>query len=83
MLVTIQKRMLLFLLANGAPVPALMRSPLCEEALAGIILHRPPSLRFAWVRSCGTAGSRGAVWKPGTRDHIREFPKIGDSNIEP
>ena len=38
---------------------AVLRS--CEEALAGIILHRPPSLWFAWVRSgCGTAGSRAA-----------------------
>ena len=32
----------------------------CEEALAGIILHRPPSLWFAR----GTAGSRGG---PGAR----------------
>ena len=36
---------------------AVLRS--CEEALAEIILHRPPSLWFAWVRWCGTAGSRG------------------------
>ena len=31
----------------------------CEEALAGIILHRPPSLWFAWVRS-GCPGPPGA-----------------------
>ena len=36
---------------------AVLRS--CEEALAGIILHRPPSLWFAWVRS-GCAGPLGA-----------------------
>ena len=36
---------------------AVLRS--CEEALAGIILHRPPSLGFAWVGS-GCAGPLGA-----------------------
>ena len=40
----------------------------CEEALAGIILHRPPSLWFAWVCS-GCAGplGAGAAWGPGCR----------------
>ena len=33
--------------------------------LAGIILHRPPSLWFAWIRSFGSAGSRGG---PGAED---------------
>ena len=50
----------LFSLASGAPCPcsdAVLRS--CEEALAGIILHRPPSLWFAWVRS-GCPGPLGA-----------------------
>ena len=45
---------------------AVLRS--CEEALAGIILHRPPSLWFAWVRSgCAgpLAGSRGGLRKGG------------------
>ena len=43
---------------------AVLRS--CEEALAGIILHRPPSLWFAWVRS-GCAGPLRAAWGPGGR----------------
>ena len=50
---------------------AVLRS--CEEALARIILYRPPSLWFAWVRS-GCAGPLGAGggggWGPGTREHI-------------
>ena len=48
--------MLLFSPCKRCPCPgsdAVLRS--CEEALAGIILHRPPSLWFAWVRS-GCAG---------------------------
>ena len=52
--------MLLFSPCKRCPCPcsdAVLRS--CEEALAGIILHRPPSLRFAWVRS-GCAGQLGA-----------------------
>ena len=63
MLVTIQNMMLLFSPCKRCPCPcsdAVLRSS-CEEALAGIILHRPPSLWFAWVRS-GCAGplqSRG------------------------
>ena len=55
-LVTIQNMMLLFSPCKRCPCPfsdAVLRS--CEEALAGIILHRPPSLWFAWVRS-GCAG---------------------------
>ena len=87
MLVTIQNVMLLFSPCKTVPRPcsdAVLRS--CEEALAGIILHRPPSLWFAWVRSgCAgpLAGSRGGLrkggggdtmggggWRPGTRDHI-------------
>ena len=54
-LVTIQKKMLLFSPCKRCHCPcsdAVLRS--CEEALAGIILHRPPSLWFVW-----TAGSRG------------------------
>ena len=46
--------------ANGAPVPALMRLSLCEEALAGSILHPPPSLWLAWVCS-GCAGALGGA----------------------
>ena len=55
----------------------------CEEALAGIILHRPPSLWFAWVRSGLGAGAAwgpgreggyhwggGGGWGPGTREHL-------------
>ena len=44
---------------------AVLRS--CEESLAGIILHRPPSLWFAWVRS-GCAGPLGAGAGVGARD---------------
>ena len=64
MLVTIQNVMLLFSPCKRCPCPcsdAVLRS--CEEALAGIILHRPPSLWFAWVRS-GCAGMLGG---PGAR----------------
>ena len=60
MLVTIQNLMLLFSPCKRCPCPcsdAVLRS--CEEALAGIILHRPPSLWFAWVRS-GCPGPPGA-----------------------
>ena len=52
--------MLLFSPCKRCPCPcsvAVLRS--CEEALAGIILHRPPFLWFAWVRS-GCAGPLGA-----------------------
>ena len=82
-LVTIQNMMLLFSPCKRCPCPcsdAVLRS--CEEALAGIILHRPPSLWFVWVRS-GCAGPLGAGaargpgagrggggWGPGTREHI-------------
>ena len=55
-----QNMMLLFSPCKRCPCPcsdAVLRS--CEEALAGIILHRPPSLWFAWVRS-GCAGPLGA-----------------------
>ena len=51
--------MLLFSPCKRCPCPCfdvVLRS--CEEALAGIILHRPPSLWFAWVRS-GCAGGIG------------------------
>ena len=56
---------------------AVLRS--CEEALAGIILHRPPSLWFAWVRSgcpgCWEQGPPGAGagdrWGGGgIREHV-------------
>ena len=62
--------MLLFSPCKRCPCPcsdAVLRS--CEEALAGIILHRPPSLWFAWVRS-GCAGplGAGAARGPGARD---------------
>ena len=52
--------MLLFSPCKRCPCPcsdAVLRS--CGEALAGIILHRPPSLWFAWVRF-GCAGPLGA-----------------------
>ena len=60
----------LFSLQTVRPVPcsdAVLRS--CEEALAGIILHRPPSLWFAWVRSgCPGPPRAGAARgrRPGT-----------------
>ena len=79
--------MLLFSPCKRCPCPcsdAVLRS--CEEALAGIILHRPPSLFFAWVRSgcpglqgAGSPGRGrrrqggsmgGARWGPGTREHV-------------
>ena len=50
MLVTIQNMMLLFSPCKRCLCPcsdAVLGS--CEEALAGIIRHRPPSLWFAWV----------------------------------
>ena len=53
--------MLLFSPCKRCPCPcsdAVLRS--CEEALAGIILHRPPSLWIVWVRS-GCAGPVGAA----------------------
>ena len=52
--------MLRFSPGKRCPCPcsdAVLRS--CEEALAGIILDRPPSLWFAWVGS-GCAGALGA-----------------------
>ena len=53
--------MLLFSPCKRCPCPCsdvVLRS--CEEALAGIILHCPPSLWFAWVRSgCAGLGGRG------------------------
>ena len=55
-----QNMMLIFSPCKRCPCPcsdAVLRS--CEEALAGIILHRPPSLWFAWVRS-GCPGLLGA-----------------------
>ena len=73
MLVTIQNCS--FLLANGAPVPALMR----------FILHRPlPLVCVGSFRLCGTLGAgavrgpggtgaggrEGGGWEPGTREHI-------------
>ena len=57
--------MLLFSPCKRCPCPccdAVLRS--CEEALAGIILHRPPSLWFAWVRS-GCAGPPLLPREPG------------------
>ena len=63
----------LFSLQTVCPVPALCS---CEEALAGIILHRPPSLWFVWVRPRPGAGGGegipwgGGGWGPGTREHI-------------
>ena len=68
---------------------AVLRS--CEAALAGTILHRPPSLWFAWVRS-GCAGPLGAgaaraqwpgpggggiPWGPGTRED--KFLSLGNA----
>ena len=75
--------MLLLSPCKRCPCPcsdAVLRS--CAEALAGIILHRPPSRWFAWVRSgCAgplgegaareaEAGGGGGGWGPGTREHI-------------
>ena len=62
--------MLLFSPCKRCPCPCsedgcVLRS--CEESLAGIILHRPPSLWFAWVRS-GCAGPLGAGAGVGARD---------------
>ena len=57
MLVTKQNMMLLFSPCKRCPCPcsdAVLRS--CEEALAGIILHRPPSL---WGRGPGTWRGEG------------------------
>ena len=86
MLVSIQNMMLFFSPCKRCPCPcsdAVLRS--CEEALAGIILHRPPSLWIAWVRSgCagpvragvqgragrGGGGYHGGGGGPGTREHI-------------
>ena len=69
MLVTIQNMMLLFSPGKRCPCPcsdAVLRS--CEEALAGIILHRPPSLWFAWVRSgCPEARGPRIPWGGGGR----------------
>ena len=58
--------MLLFSPCKRCPCPCsdeVLR--FCEEVLAGIILHRPPSLWFAWVRS-GCAGEHvyGGVPSP-------------------
>ena len=55
--------MLLFSPCKRCPCPcsdAVLRS--CEEALAGIILHRP---RVGSFRLCGTAGRGGGVGVPG------------------
>ena len=59
MLVTIQNMKLLFSPCKQccACPDAVLRS--FEEALAGIILHRPPSLWFAWVCSADGLGARG------------------------
>ena len=54
--------MLLFSPCKRCPCPcsdAVLRS--CEEALAGIILHRPPSLWFAWVWEQGDIWGGGAM----------------------
>ena len=62
--------MLLFSPCTRCPCPcsdAVLRS--CEEALAEIILHRPPSLGVGSFRLSGTAGSRG---RPGRRAGDRE-----------
>ena len=66
-----QNMMLLFSPCKRCPCPcsdAVLRS--CEEALAGIILHRPPSLWFAWVRSgCPALLLAGAARpRPGAGD---------------
>ena len=51
--------MLLFLLANGAPVPALMQfsAPVKKHWLGSFSIVLPPSV-FAWVSGC--AGPLGA-----------------------
>ena len=72
--------MLLFSPCKRCPCPcsdAVLRS--CEEALAGIILHRPPSLWFAWVRSgCAgpLAGSRGGPAARGPEGLVSVLPPL-------
>ena len=57
----------------------------CEAALAGIILHRPPSFWFAWVRAGDAGGGagggyhwegQGEVQGPGTREHVHMYMYI-------
>ena len=67
-----QNMMLLFSPCKRCPCPcsdAVLRS--CEEALAGIILHRPlPLVCVGSFRLCMTAGSRGGS---GARGHARAY----------